>query len=397
MLHNRINTRGIVAVRANATPANILANLNKDWETFKSEYESDKAKIKGLQDQLDAMAMSSAAMQINGGTTPLDDKGLTNEYGALAHFSQTGQVRADLSIGDGSDSSKGGYAVFPKVSDKIYVRMFDQSAMARLARTVQMDSGSNFEEPQDLGQPDAEWVGETQARPKLDTAVLDMLDVRLDELYTNQQITQRLLDDSDYNLGAWLTERISDKFSRSSGDAFLNGDGVLKPRGLTTYTLDAATDDTRAWGTIQALYTGADGAIGATPDILVDTVYALRSMYRRNARWIMNSNTAGAIRKMKDADGRFLWTESLSEGQPPMLLGYPVEMDEYMPDMGTDSVSVMFGDFAQAYCIVRRPGLRMLRDPYTAKPNVQFYAYTRVGGALQNSDAVKALVFGSAA
>lgn len=191
--------------------------------------------------------------------------------------------------------------------------------------------------------------------------------------------------------------RIADKFGRSAGSAFMIGDGFNKPRGLSTYTLASTADATRAWGTVQGVYTGISGAFAASSpgDVLVNAIYALRSEYRRGARWIMNSATANLIRKMKDGDGRFLWGDSLVTGQPPSLLGYPVELDEYAPDIAANTAAIWFGDFSQAYVIVERPGLRLLRDPFTDKPNVIFYCYSRVGGSLQNSEAVKAIVFGA--
>ena len=127
-------------------------------------------------------------------------------------------------------------------------------------------------------------------------------------------------------------------------------------------------------------------------DALFDVVYSLRAPYRPNARWLMNLATAGAVRKLKDAEGRFVWADA-REGQPATLCGFPVELDEEMPDVGANSLSIAFGDLEKAYIIVDRPGLRLMRDPYTAKPHVIFYAYRRVGGGLQNSEAVKLLKF----
>lgn len=186
-----------------------------------------------------------------------------------------------------------------------------------------------------------------------------------------------------------------------SGAAFMGGDAIKKPRGLTTYDRSSAPDSARPWVTIQALYTGVSGDFATTTasvsaaDILIDTIYALKAEFRRNAVWIMNSKTAGVVRKLKDNDGRFLWSDSIVAGQPPLLLGYPVEFDEFTPDIGADASAIWFGDFAEAYLIVDRPGIRLLRDPFTDKPNVLFYAYARVGGGLQNSEAVKAVVFGT--
>lgn len=400
MTRNQVTNRGIQAVQANGHPQveAVLQRLQDGFEDFKAKHGQDAELLKDLQAAVDDAHVKMAAMEMNGALAPVTSVGSKDELVAMAQFSRSGVVQADLSIGggNGEDLAKGGYTVLPMVSDAIYSRMFDQSALARLARTVDMSHGNVFQEPQDLGQPEAEWVGETDERPNTDTANFALLSVPLNEVYSNQKITQGLLDDTSYDLGGWLSERISDKLGRAAGNAFLNGDGDKKPKGLLTYALSADDDAERPWGTIQAKYTEEDGGITG-PDVLVDLVYALRSTFRKNARWMMNSKTAGTLRKMKDADGRFLWSEALAAGEPPLLLGYPVEIDEYMPDMTAGSVSILFGNFGEAYCVVRRPGVRFLRDPFTEKPHVLFYAYKRVGGAMQNSEAVKALVFGSPA
>jgi HK97 family phage major capsid protein len=191
--------------------------------------------------------------------------------------------------------------------------------------------------------------------------------------------------------------RMQEKFARSSGAAFVTGNGIAKPRGLLTYTTAATADATRDWFVIQHVNTGdANGfparSGDANPaDRLVDMVHALRAPYRINARWTMNRTTAGTIRKMKDGQGNFIWQPATVAGQPETLLGYPVELDEEMPNIAAGTLPIAFGDFAQAYIIVEKPGLRLLRDPYSSKPHVLFYAYSRFGGGLQNGEAVKLL------
>jgi HK97 family phage major capsid protein len=216
------------------------------------------------------------------------------------------------------------------------------------------------------------------------------------ELYALQPVTQRLLDDARFDVGAWISAKIADKFSRTFGAAFVKGDGVAKPRGLVNYPTAATADGARPWFTIQHVNTGASGSFiapttTASPaDCLIDMVHALRAPYRGNARWLMNRNTAGVVRKLKDSEGRFIWADA-RDGMPDTLLGFPVELDEQMPDVGAGNLPIAFGDFAQAYAIVEKPGVRLLRDPYSAKPHVHFYAYGRVGGGLQNGEAVKLL------
>lgn len=397
--------RGIQAVRAQGSDVKaVLENLNNDWQSFKAQHKSEMEQVQAAADQANAKlaALELGAPGPSGGPAPAT---LKKETEALAAFGRGAEAaldkfrpRADLSIegGGGGDVSKGGATVFPAISDRIMERQFAQSALARLARRVTIDAGSSFQEPQDLGDPGTAWVGETEARPTTATADFALLDVPLHEVYTLQSITQRMLDDSAYPLGDWLSRRIADKLGRAAGAAFATGDGNRKPLGLTSYSLESTDDATRAWGTVQALYTGADGAFGTDgPDQIIETVHMLQAHFRPNARWVMNSKTAGVIRRMKDGDGRFIWQDSLQAGMPQLLAGYPVELDEFMPDIGTDTPAVWFGDFEQGYLVVDKPGLRLLRDPFTDKPSVLFYSYARVGGALQNSEAIKAIVFGT--
>jgi len=205
--------------------------------------------------------------------------------------------------------------------------------------------------------------------------------------------SQRLLDDTAFDIDSWLADRIADKFARSEASAFINGDGVDKPRGFLT--APQVDNDVWVWGNLGYVVTGADGDFDGA-DALIDLVYALGAEYRAGASFVMNSKTAGTVRKLKDADGRFLWSDGLVAGEPARLLGYPVLIAEDMPEIASDSASIAFGDFAAGYTVAERPDLRVLRDPFSAKPHVLFYATKRVGGAISDYAAIKLLKFGTA-
>lgn len=405
-MNAHIRNRGLVAALANgASPMAVMAELNTAFAEFKTR---NDGRVDGLEKAIDDLNASVSALRV-GGISGGDEIGVPanarEERTAIGMYARSGRedgikAMASPHAGMSTDSDPGGgYTATPTTSTQIRKKLFDVSPIGRLARRVTIERGTGFEEPVDPSDIGAEWVGEREERPNLDTSKLKYLSVPLEEIYTSQPITQRLLDDSDFNLGVWLEGKIADKFARSEGAAYVNGDGIKKPRGLLTYGLSTDKDAARPWGTIQMVKTGVDGAFKAPTtmvgpaDSLFDLVYTLRAPYRPNARWLMNLSTAGAVRKLKDSEGRFVWADA-REGQPAMLCGFPVELDEEMPDIGTDSLSIAFGDIEQAYIIVDRPGLRLMRDPYTAKPNVLFYAYRRVGGGLQNSEAVKLLQFG---
>jgi HK97 family phage major capsid protein len=292
-----------------------------------------------------------------------------------------------------SSDPDGGYTVFPVLSDGVTKRMFDQSPMRRLSQVETITTGDSWEEPIDNDDVGATWVGETESRPETSSPQVGVLSVPVDEIYAMPKVSQRMLDDSSWNIGAWLEGKIGDKFGRSEGQAVLLGNGMKKPRGILTYPTSASPDLSRPWGTIQYIVSGH--ATQITADALKSLVWALRAPYRNGAVWVMNSNTAGTIDKLKNENGDYIWRDGLTAGAQPSLLGYPVEIDENMPDISAGTLPIMFGNFKRAYVIVDKSGYRLLQDPYTAKPHVLFYTYRRTGGRLRNSEAVKFLQIGA--
>lgn len=304
-----------------------------------------------------------------------------------------------MNTGSGPD---GGYVVHTQFSNGVTKAMAEISPLYRLARVIDLDPGNDsFEEPIDSEQAEGGWVGEQQSRDDTDTPPLKMFSTQLHELYAMPKATQKLIDTSSMDIMGWLQEKVGETFGVMEGTAYHTGDGIARPRGFLAYDTATTADATRAWGTIQYIATGQSGAF-ATPsatvspaDKLIDLTMSLRKQYRAGAVWLMNSNTAGAVRKFKDAEGRFVWTDSIVAGQPPTLLGYPVEIDEEMPDINANSLSIAFGNFKRAYTIIQKPGIKFLPDPYSSKPHVLLYAYRRVGAGLNNSQAVKLLKFGT--
>jgi HK97 family phage major capsid protein len=216
------------------------------------------------------------------------------------------------------------------------------------------------------------------------------------ELFANPAASQAMLDDAAFDVEAWLAGEIATEFARAEGSAFISGDGVNKPKGFLTGTPTDEPDDERAFGTLQYLATGNAGAFPASSpqDVLIDLIQTLRTPYRQGAAFVMNSATLARIRKFKTADGAFLWQPAMASGQPDTLLGYPVVEAEDMPDIAADSFSIAFGNFRAGYLIAERQETSILRDPFTHKPFVHFYAVKRIGGAVTNSEAIKLLKFG---
>ncbi|MCX7350605.1 MAG: phage major capsid protein, partial [Alphaproteobacteria bacterium] len=169
-------------------------------------------------------------------------------------------------------------------------------------------------------------------------------------------------------------------FAEQEGIAFVNGDGVNKPKGFLSYTKVA--DQGWSWGNVGYLATGVAGGFAATnpSDRLIDLIYALKIGYRQNASWVMNRRTQSLIRKFRDVNGNYLWEPAARPDGKATLMNFPITECEPMPDVATDSFALGFGDFASGYLIVDRVGVRVLRDPYSAKPYVLFYTTKRVGG-----------------
>ncbi|WP_374376881.1 phage major capsid protein [Tabrizicola sp.] len=287
-------------------------------------------------------------------------------------------------------AADGGYLVDPQTSDRIQSLLLSTSSLRSVANVVQVEATS-FDVIVDRSEVGSGWATEAAATTETATPVIERISIKLHELAAMPKASQRLLDDSAFDVEGWLAEKIATRFIRAEAAAFINGDGVDKPKGILLPTKVANASWT--WGNIGYIPTGAaaDFATTNAADCIINLVYALGADYRANGSFVMNSKTVGAVRKMKDADGRFLWSDGLAAGEPSRLMGYPVVVSEDMPDIAANAYAVAFGDFRAAYTIAERPDLRILRDPFSAKPNVLFYANKRVGGDITDYAAIKLL------
>jgi len=286
-------------------------------------------------------------------------------------------------------AGEGGYLVDPQTAETIRSVLRSTASIRAVANVVAVEATS-FDVLVDHTDVGHGWATESGTVSESDTPVIDRISIPLHELSALPKASQRLLDDSAFDVEGWLAGRIADKFARAEAAAFVAGDGVDKPRGFLTHP--NVDNDVWVWGNLGYVLTGVAGAISG-PDPIVDLVYALGAQYRANGTFVMNSKTAGTIRKMKDADGRFLWSDGLAAGEPARLMGYPVLIAEDMPDIATGANAIAFGDFNAGYTVAERPDLRVLRDPYSAKPHVLFYATKRVGGDVSDFKAIKLLKF----
>lgn len=315
---------------------------------------------------------------------------------AFFAYMRTGR-EADLqqkSLSAGSDPD-GGYLMPTQLDTELSKYLRELSPMRQIARVVKVD-GAEFKQPASTGGTAYAWVGETGARPSTAGPGFKMVTVPTHEVYAAPQVTQQLLDDNAFDLENWLIAELGEAFGDAEGDAFINGNGVARPRGLFTYDTVSTADATRAHDKFQYIPTGGAGAFAASDpsDALISLVYAVKPQYRRNAVWLMSPEVIETVRKFKsNTTNEYLWQPGTQAGQPATLLGYPVFEDENIPAIGANSLSAAFGDFKRAYTITDRL-TALLRDPYTAKPYVVFYATKRLGGGGgRDTRAVKFLKF----
>lgn len=293
-----------------------------------------------------------------------------------------------------SVSGDGGFLVDQGTADTIQGVLRSGASLRAISRVVNVEA-SSYDVLVDNGDIGSDWTDEATAFTETTAASVERISIPLHELSAAPQATQRLLDDAAFDVEGWLAERVAERFLRAESLAFVNGTGVSQPTGFLTKNLVANAAWT--WGNIGYIATGSNGDFDPNNpgDALIDMVYAVNAEYRSGAVFIMNSRTAGEFRKMKDNQGRFLWMEGLQAAQPPLLVGYPALIVEEMPDIGADAHAIAFGNFQQGYTIAERPDLRILRDPYSSRPNVTFFATKRVGGDVTDYAAIKTLKFGT--
>ncbi|MES2337820.1 MAG: phage major capsid protein [Pseudomonadota bacterium] len=318
--------------------------------------------------------------------------GAAQASGGFDSFVRSGSV-VEMKALAGTSDAAGGYAVPREIDAAIDRTLTTISPIRAIANVVKVGSAGYRKLVTSGGTPSG-WSSETGARAETATPVFNEIAPPMGELFANPAASQAMLDDASFDVEAWLAAEIATEFARAEGAAFVGGSGTNRPKGFLTSATSTAVDAARAFGTIQYLPSGAAGGFAANPEEkLIDLVQSLRAPYRQGASFVMNSATLARIRKFKTSDGQFLWQPGIAVGQPASLLGYPVVEAEDMPDIAANSLSIAFGNFQAGYLIAERTESQILRDPYSNKPFVHFYATKRVGGMVSNSEAIKLLKF----
>ena len=343
---------------------------------------------------LDELTLSAARPAVGGekksAPRPSEQKTAFERYVRAGDASGLLEMKA-MSAGSNAD---GGYTV-PVEIEQTIDRVLAKVSPLRAIATVRQIGSNVYRKPITTSGAASGWLATetTSISSATNTPTLAAIDFPTMELYAMPAATQTLLDDSQVDLETWLAEEVQTVFAEQEGAAFVSGNGTSAPKGFLTETKVA--DASWSWGNLGYIASGADGAFASeTPtDTLITLAYAPKQGYRAAATWVMNRKTESVIRKFKDDQNNYVWQPGVAPGQAPTLLGYPVAEAEDMPDITSDSYSIGFGDFKRGYLIVDRIGVKVLRDPYSAKPYVLFYTTKRVGGGVQNFEAIKLMKF----
>lgn len=393
----------------------VIDDIGASFEEFKVQHEKELAELKknGTADplltaQVDKINeklgeltklksrlddVEAASNRPGAGGTGEDNKFTAEHKKAFDAFFRKGreaglsdlEVQAALTT---QSDPEGGYVVPEEIDTEISRVLGETTAMRSLARVRPVGSAT-FKKIVNVGGTSSGWVGEEEARTETTTPSLKELEFPVMELYAEPRATQAMLDDAFFNTESWLADEVSMEFSEAEGTAFISGNGVKKPRGILSYT--NVLNASYAWGNIGYVASGAAADFAATnpSDQLIDLQHALKRGYRNGAAWLMGDGTFAKIRKFKDGNGQYLWVPGLTSGEPTTLLGKRLEIDDNMPVVAANALAIAYGDFLRAYVITDRFGTRVLRDPYTSKPYVKFYTTKRVGGGIQNYEAIK--------
>lgn len=375
-------------------------------KAFNAHHETVEATLKRNGAEIDRLSAALAGQKIGGGSGSELTAGMKAAKSAMLNFARgdssalsykgaSGDIMISASA-SGTSGPDGGFTVPTILSDQITDQLIEVSPVRRAAR-VQPIRGGDYAEIINRRGASSGWAAEQSTRGETNTPQLGIVAPPGGGLYAMPSVTNWLLQDSQYDFAAFLTRNVADEFAFQEGSAFINGDGISKPRGFLTYSAVTTTDPTRPFDKVQYVPTGTAGAFAASnpADKLIDLKTSLRPSYRQGpgVAWMMNSSTSAVIQKFKDGTGQYLWRESMAADQPPTLLGYPVIEAEDMPDIAADAFAVAFGNWRRGYLIVDKGADTIIRDNITTKGFTKFYVERRVHGSLLDPNAVKLLKF----
>lgn len=381
------NTATATPAAANADPLDASFDIVARQDQAEADITALRCDVDEVKARLDKVARAASRPAIGGAAPSAEAPEVKSFVDGYLRLGREAEVKSV----SGVNPADGGFAVPRQIDAAIALRVMKLNPIRSIAQVVQTGSAGYRKLVATTGIASG-WVSEAAPRPETGTPQFAEIAPPSGDLYANPAASQMMLDDAAFNLEAWLADEIATEFARAEGTAFVKGTGVNQPEGFINGTKSTADDSVRAFGTMQYIGSGSATGLGTALDTkLIDLIHSLRAGHRQGAVFVMNSTTLAAVRKLKTADGAFLWQPGMVEGQPNRLLGYPVIEAEDMPDVAGGAFPIAFGNFRNGYLIAERSATRVLRDPFTNKPFVHFYATKRVGGKVLDTNAIKLL------
>ena len=369
--------------------------LLADTQEKQAKIEQDIAVMLGVIDEIKKAQLAQAEAKQNGGLSAQEVEAKTALHKFICKQALTDSEQKALNTLNNND---GGFLTTADTSGRIISRLRDFSPMRRYAN-VKTTGKSRLTGIINNGRNAYSWGAQGATVGESSTKQFGEYQIDVKKLIAYPKATEEMLEDADYDIEALIIDDATMGFAEGESYGFLLGNGVLQPRGLMTVPTAYTGDNTRAWGTVQKFKTGVNGAFAATPnggDVFIEAAMSLRSAYRSGAIWAMNRFTLAAAMKLKDSDGNYIWqpTWNLQDAPFGTICGIAIAPDfDHMADIATNTLSIAVGDLNQAYQIVDKRGISVVRDNITSPGNVNWYISKRTGGDVVNSEAVRFIEF----
>ncbi len=379
-LGQRIVTKGeLMEVSVVTFPANQQAKIYRILNAYKQSSLEEKkmtnpeevySKISSLEEKLDYVQSFLGRPDL-GNYQDMGREEKFNNY--IRKGTQEGLMQKSFS----ANQEEGDVLLVPALYHKIISEINARSPMRQLA-SIETISTTSLDIVIEDGKFASGWVGEAEAREETNTPKLQQKRIFIHELYAQPKASQTLIDDASIKIDNWLIERLRDSFVRAENDAFINGDGKKKPVGIlhSNEKIEVIELEKKM-----------------EPSLFLRLINSLDEQYQANATFLMHRTTLAEVQKLTDQIGRFIWQQSLTEELKQTVFGIPVVCCSDMPAFEKEGAVIAIADFKAAYKIVDRSGISVMRDPYTDKPFVKFYAVKRVGGDVVNPAAIKLAKF----
>lgn len=360
-----------------------LAAAENEAKQAKAAAEEAKAAMEGLEEKLNRQGLKGVGAgkksDVNVWARAVVDAHIKGELNlSQAQQKALSDVVAEYKSLSVSNDTTGGYLAPSEYVKEIIKGVTEISPVRQLAR-VRATGAKSIILPKRTGQFAAVWTAEQGDRTETTGLKWGSLEIHAHEMYALIDISQQNLEDSAFDLEGEITFEANEQFAVAEGAAFVSGSGVGKPEGFLV-NADVGITVSGAAATV-------------TADSLFDLKHAIKTAYTRNANWTLNRTTLGAIRKLKDGDGNYLWQSGLATGKPNTIDGDPYVEVPDMPSEGANTKPVAYGDFMRAYTLVDRIAMSMLRDPFTqaTSGNIRFLLRRRVGGMVVLPEAIRIL------